>query len=196
MNAMPEIIELARKYSGKSNVLPESRLLSDLGLDGDDAGELIEALSKRFDISWEGFHWLRYFGDEYLDPFAPALSTVAQWLSADFRQRWKNAREVEREITIAHLARVAEARRWIEPPDTARREVQSIPARVLGAVMGAVAPPSLVLLGAFAVIALMSGHVTNPLVAIGLLGLITAIVWMIWVSWTNIRRKLASAPPA
>lgn len=162
MDLLPEI--LVKKHSGSADVHPESRLFTDLGMDGDDASEFLQAFSQRFDIDWTGFHWLRYFGDEGIDVFAPVFSVVAQSLSANFRQRWKAAREAEREITVAHLARVAEAKRWIEPPDAARRQSASLLARLPGTVFMSVATISLTFLWAVAIISLLSGSVTDPVV--------------------------------
>ena len=45
---------------------PDSRILDDLGVDGDDAAELIEHLHTRFqtDFAALGDHWLEYFNHE------------------------------------------------------------------------------------------------------------------------------------
>lgn len=49
----------------------DTRIFHDLGVDGDDAIELIESFSQQFDVDVSGFPYEQYFGAEVsLSPFA------------------------------------------------------------------------------------------------------------------------------
>lgn len=111
------IAALAVQMSGaqRDRLTPQTRLARDLGLDGDEAGEFMDAFATKFDVDMEGFYWLRYFGDEGWNMLTPATTLVARALSPAFRRRWRAAQEAEREITLAHLTEVVEAGRWVHP---------------------------------------------------------------------------------
>jgi len=57
----------------------ESRLLQDLGIDGDDGTELLTAFATRFGVDLEGFHPGRHFGPEGLWPWF-LFSWAIAWL--------------------------------------------------------------------------------------------------------------------
>ncbi len=84
---------------------PHSRLEEDLGITGDDAAEFIEAFAKRFAVDLSGIDFHRHFGPEGFNPL---------WLF--WQPRW--LRELGRHpVTLTHLAAVAQAGRWFEPPE-------------------------------------------------------------------------------
>jgi len=45
-------------------IKPETRLLHDLGVDGDDAGDLLQHFSARFHVDLSVFHFYSHFGPE------------------------------------------------------------------------------------------------------------------------------------
>ena len=48
----------------REEIVPESRLLHDLGIDGDDAAELLSEYSTTFGVEMSGFDSDRFFGGE------------------------------------------------------------------------------------------------------------------------------------
>jgi hypothetical protein len=59
-------IQVASKISGvKENSLHiNTRITSDLRLDGDDAWELVNEVNSRYSLNFEGFNFDKYFTDE------------------------------------------------------------------------------------------------------------------------------------
>ena len=47
-----------------ADLLPQTRLLHDLGLDADDAEEFLDAFAREFHVDMSGFPFQRYFGSE------------------------------------------------------------------------------------------------------------------------------------
>lgn len=62
-----KVIAFIAKKAGvnKSKISLESRLGSDLGLDGDDALELLEGFGEEFNVSIENIDFEKYFNEEY-----------------------------------------------------------------------------------------------------------------------------------
>lgn len=199
---LAEIIVLAVRHSETANVNGESRLAADLQLDGDDASEFLDAFSERFDIDWTGFHWLRYFGDEGFDPLQPTLAVAASILSPNFRRRWRRARNEEREITISHLCRVAEAGHWIESPLRRTRDKNNLKSTLAQIVLTALAALAVIVSAAtltlfgFVSFAIVRGDKVPSSFAAILTALAATKALLLWSSWNNINRKLASAEPA
>ena len=65
-SALDEVRKLVAIQSGQriERIQPSSRLFHDLGIDGDDAEELLVALGKRFSLPIEDFPFSQYFGSE------------------------------------------------------------------------------------------------------------------------------------
>ena len=63
-----EVVDLLAEHTGvpRDEVKPSSRLLHDLGMDGDDAVEFFAALQRRFgtDLASLYEHWAEHFGPE------------------------------------------------------------------------------------------------------------------------------------
>jgi acyl carrier protein len=61
-----EVMQFVANARGMSlgRIHPDSRLLEDLGLDGDDALELMLDFFERFHVSKDGFVFNQYFGPE------------------------------------------------------------------------------------------------------------------------------------
>src|SRR5688572_18627454 len=85
-------------------LLPTTRLVQDLGVDGADGSELIESFGRRFRVDLSTFESKRYFGPEA--GFSPFL-----WLSSIFSGRRANLTP----ITLADLQASIELSRWAEP---------------------------------------------------------------------------------
>jgi len=112
----------------------ESRLLEDLGLDGDDAGEFFQAFAQEFAVDLHDFSLSRHFGPEGI-PFrvtlasllilalAAALAALLSWWAIPFflaalvlllgyRYR-KSQRSSPGSLRVLHLVQAATARRWV-----------------------------------------------------------------------------------
>lgn len=78
----------------ESRVLPESRLLHDLGFDGDEAEALLLEIADQFHVSLKGFQFQKFFGGEarYWNPL---------WMLRHFRQRHLDAKEP---LTVRDIA--------------------------------------------------------------------------------------------
>ena len=62
-NAVREYVAAARSISVEKITLSKS-LFHDLGVDGDDASDLINGFAAQFNVSLEGFDFQKYFGAE------------------------------------------------------------------------------------------------------------------------------------
>ena len=107
---LDQIVALVSRTSGvpADRIRPETRLAEDLGVDGDDADELLDAYARRFGVDLAAFEFSRYFGEE------PNLMAFAHWV----RDLWRGDARPTRPLTIAMLAAAAERGRWVEdgPP--------------------------------------------------------------------------------
>jgi hypothetical protein len=66
MIILKEIIKIASKISGveESYIARESRIGSDLGIDGDDVEELIREVNSIYPLNFDGFSFQKYFSSE------------------------------------------------------------------------------------------------------------------------------------
>jgi hypothetical protein len=105
----PETLQAVREFVSveigvpAARIKPESRLLHDLGVDGDDAGDLLQHFSARFHVDISAFQFSRHFGPE------------AGWNPLYFIYRCLFARRREPDdlpVTIQDLAEAAEAGVW------------------------------------------------------------------------------------
>jgi acyl carrier protein len=62
-NAVREFVATAR-YTSVDKVTLDKSLFHDLGVDGDDAVELINGFAAQFNVSLDGFDYQKYFGAE------------------------------------------------------------------------------------------------------------------------------------
>ncbi|QJE98961.1 DUF1493 family protein [Luteolibacter luteus] len=96
-----KLSEVTRFVAGEigcdpSKLTPATRLLEDLGIDGDDAAELMESFAFRFAVDLTGYDHRRHFGPEagwspvVIHPSAPLIP-----------------------ITIIRLAEAAETGHWV-----------------------------------------------------------------------------------
>ena len=100
---LSEVVRLVAARCGipTEQVGPETRLLHDLQIDGDDAAELIETFCGQFDMSSEGFNFSLYFNSEV---------TVERFVSILTRDR---SRLLERdELRVKDLVVAAQEKRF------------------------------------------------------------------------------------
>jgi acyl carrier protein len=93
----------------------ETRLVEDLGIDGDDGDELLEAFADEFNVDMSGMAPLNYFGDE---PPIWAISTlipIVARFNKRFRTYARHAMRGRRTLTVRSLVASARAQRWITP---------------------------------------------------------------------------------
>ncbi len=96
---------LAEKCGRQSSeITATSKLLQDLGLDGDDAAELMKAFADQFKVDMRDFKFMQYFRSE------PNLFSILRLPSARARELYGKI-----PITVLDMAKAAEAHRWIPP---------------------------------------------------------------------------------
>ena len=85
-----------------TRIKPETRLLHDLGVDGDDAGDLLQHFSARFHVDLSAFRFSWHFGPE------------AGWSPLYFLYCFFFARGRHRDlpVTIQDLAEAADVGAW------------------------------------------------------------------------------------
>ncbi len=86
----------------------ETRLEEDLGVTGDDAAGFLKAFSERFGVEMSEMDLRRHFGPEGCNP-------LGWFLPSDLHRGHGQC-----PVTLAHLVRVAELRRWFSPPRAGR----------------------------------------------------------------------------
>lgn len=88
----------------------ETTLFGDLGVDGDDARDLLRAFSRRFAVDLTAFVVGRHFGPEGFSPGA-----LVPWLAQVVRSGSPEARVRLEPIHLRNLVRAVEAGRWTKP---------------------------------------------------------------------------------
>ena len=86
----------------RSQVKAETRLLHDLGMDGDDAAELLQLLEYNFDFDVKSFDYDDFFGSEaqFINPLRLLPSRTAKYLKE------------KQPLTVGQLADAVERGRW------------------------------------------------------------------------------------
>jgi len=99
----------------ESEITLETRLVEDLGIDGDTGYELIEGFVDEFGVDMSRMALFNYFEDE--PPFSgrSCLIPLVARLSPRFRAYLSRVARGRREITVRNLVASARARRWITP---------------------------------------------------------------------------------
>ena len=92
--------------SGRKVPLSEDiRLLQDLGMDGDDGVEFMEAFSEEFDVDMSEFEFKRHFGPETgISPFSLVVYLYCRQFGKDFSGLVP--------ITLRDLVSAAKAKKW------------------------------------------------------------------------------------
>jgi len=96
------ICEIVASIAGVRHVTPGQRLYHDLGLSGDDANEIFDAVSGQFGVRFSGLRFQDYFPDES-EGFTDRL------------ERMIGVAKPRKAITVGHLAAVAARGEWFEP---------------------------------------------------------------------------------
>lgn len=191
---LAEIIALAKAHTGAKTITANTRLYADLGTTGDDAQEFLTAFAVKYDVDMSGLIWLRYFDDEGMDMMGPAIALAASILSPDFAIRWQAAHDAEREITIAHLVDVADAKVWRDPGDAFRRAPAPRVLTLIFSIISVLIATFFLLGSAIVLYSLLTGRLgdKNLLVLVGVIATGLVFPGLAFASWNNIQRKLAS----
>jgi acyl carrier protein len=102
MTASPEenVYEFVSRYCGvkRQALTPQTRLVEDLGLEGDDAEEFIQSFSQTFSVDLTEFEFRKYFGVEaavnpislvrFFLPKKRVPIEIGQLVAAAARGRW------------------------------------------------------------------------------------------------------------
>jgi hypothetical protein len=88
-------------------IRPQTTLLGDLGIDGDDGIELLEQFADEFAVDLARCNPTRHFGPEGLWPWAPIY-----WLILALRRGTPEQRARLSPISVADLIHAAEIGRW------------------------------------------------------------------------------------
>ena len=86
-------------------------LFGDLGIDGDDALEFLEAFAKEFDVDTSSLRVSDHFGPEGIP-----VTTFFRWIAVAFRRGTPEARAGLQPITIGGLIGAARRGSWSERP--------------------------------------------------------------------------------
>ena len=89
--------KLVRK---REKLLASTRLSEDIGLEGDDADEFLEAFAKKFNVDFSQFDFHKYFAEEGWDP-------IRFFIYMTGLRKFKA-------ITLMDLEKAAEAGKWID----------------------------------------------------------------------------------
>lgn len=92
-----------------------TRLGQDLGVDGDDAEELMQAFAAQFNVDLDGFNFGRHFGSEAPTNPLVLLGLLLRGIFSKLPFPQTKQPTSLMPITINDLVRAAEAGRWIEP---------------------------------------------------------------------------------
>lgn len=118
--AEQEIFELLDPFcfgAAKGSLTLETRLFADLGIDGDDAHQLLDSFASRFSVDMTGMDSFCYFDDEPPKLMYSELSWLLGLLSERFRAYLDECLSARKEITIGDLYVSARLRRWDFPEE-------------------------------------------------------------------------------
>ena len=109
------VMNFVAEFTGvrRQRLSPVSTLLGDLGVDGADGWELIEAFGEKFHVDLSSFRADQHFGPEGLPIYTPFLGL---WWLVSFPFREKQTPEERsglRAIRITDLVEAAKGRRWM-----------------------------------------------------------------------------------
>jgi acyl carrier protein len=98
-----------------SEITLETRLFEDLGMDGDDGHEFLEAFADEFGVEMSRMAPFNYFDDEPPLSWSSSLIPVVASFSRRFRTYVRHVSRGRRAITVRGLVASARAGRWITP---------------------------------------------------------------------------------
>jgi acyl carrier protein len=96
-----------------SEITLQTRLFEDLGMDGDDGGELLAAFGDEFGVDITPVAQLNYFNDESSFTGYSLMIPVVAFISPAFRARVEHASRGLKALSVRDLVASARARRWI-----------------------------------------------------------------------------------
>ena len=95
-------------YKPKEGLTAETSVNDDLGMDGDDAAEFMQAFSERFKVDLTCFPYDKHFGSEGSNPLVLVEAIYLRVTTG----RWNSLTP----LTLRELVEAAEQRRWkVEP---------------------------------------------------------------------------------
>jgi|GEM_PF-3349547 len=97
-------------FVSRRKICRSARVYHDLMINGDDAGEFLDAYVNAFQIDLTGFEFETFFPNETDEP----------WEHWGMLLGFPNKRK---ELTVAHLQLVAESQRWFDPPEATGKTV-------------------------------------------------------------------------
>lgn len=109
---------LVSRASGvpEAEITLETRLLEDLGMDGDDGVAFLAAFADEFGVDLAPVAPLNYFNDEASFTGYATLVPVLARLSPAFRARVRRATRGMRALRVRDLVASARAGQWLRPP--------------------------------------------------------------------------------
>lgn len=99
----------------EGQITPETRLVEDLRIDGDDGHDLLEAFADEFRVDMGNIAELNYFDDEPPLFYSSVLIPVAALISPRFAAFARRATRGRRRVTVRDLIASARAGRWLRP---------------------------------------------------------------------------------
>jgi acyl carrier protein len=110
MTIEQEVISLVAEKTGRAedSITPE-RTFYQLGIDGDDAIELVEELCTRYEVPAKEIDLNKYIGPDGGGVFNHILSA--------FGHKDKNVNQQRKELRISDLIKTAKDRRWFDVPE-------------------------------------------------------------------------------
>ena len=105
MSTFEELAQLLaeERHEPLNRILPTTRLREDLGIDGDDWGDIFVRIQAKWDVSWGSFDCIEYFDPE------PSLWAFVSM----FTTRWRFG--PKKPLTVSHLVSVIDRKAWFEP---------------------------------------------------------------------------------
>lgn len=101
-----------RKYlSAREALKPDIDIRWELGIDGDDAAAFIPDFFDTFQLQEGDFLYLRYFGGEGCNPFAPLFMLLPALFFRSYREEIRQEREASK-VTPRMLQRAIELGVW------------------------------------------------------------------------------------
>lgn len=200
-----EIAAMAQARSTRrlEHVGAETRLAADLGLKGDAAHAFLDEFAEKYGAHLGMLRFRRFFEEEGFDPLAPALIFWLRRIDRNFARQMQAAEATERDITIAHMARVAEAKTWFDPDAAAKpkpREPHTLSGQIGAGLLSLVPIFLAVIMPAMLVLmlglAVWSGNwsiVGRNLWLVALMAALSGLqAWIARNSWRAVERKLAT----
>lgn len=115
MSALDEsVMDFVAEFTGakRQQLTPSSTLYGDLGVEGADGWELIEAFGQKFQVDLSAFRPERHFQPEGLPLYAPVL--WLWWLISWPFRRWRSPEDQAGliPIRICNLIAAAQEKKW------------------------------------------------------------------------------------